>query len=90
MSTKVIAPIGAEVALPTTVETASTIGGQRRIRLVNTAGSNHTVTIVSSDNTVKGSFTMGNHETTIIHKAHTDKVYADNAAVRAVAIEIRD
>jgi len=90
MSTKIITPIGAEIALPTSVETSSTIGGRTRVRIINTAGAHHVVTIVSADDTLKGSFSMANHEVTIIHKAHTDKVYSDSASIKAVAVEIRD
>lgn len=89
---RTIAPLGVEVALGINVGAGSNFNNAQRLRLVNTAGAGtgHLVTIANAAGDTIGSFTINGGETAILSKAPTDLVFAANAAVRAVAIAIKD
>jgi len=81
--------LGTEVALPTTANTATTVGEAQEVRLVHEgANTTHLVTITdgaASPATV-GSFSMTAGQSLVIRKLPTQKIYAANNDIRAVAV----
>jgi len=82
--------LGTEVALPTTSGTATTVGGAVEVRLVHDAGGNQTHLITITDGeaspTTVATFSMTPSESLVIRKLPTQKIYASNDDVRAVAV----
>ena len=82
--------LGIEAALPTTANTATTVGGAVEVRLVHDAQGNttHTVTITDGAATpaTVSSFSITPGESLVIRKLPTEKIYASNDDVRAVKV----
>jgi len=82
--------LGIETALPTTANTATTVGGATELRLIHDAQSNatHLVTILNnaSPAVAVGSFSITPGTSLVIRKDTSFKVYASNAEVRVVAV----
>lgn len=71
-----IRPIGAEVAAPILLGSATTLSNAKVFRAVNTATAAALVTIVDADDNLVGSMTLVAGGSVLIDKTHTDKVYA--------------
>ena len=86
----VFKPITTEAALPTSSGAASNIGSSLAVRLLNTAaaGTEHLVTLEESGGTDIGTFTIEGQQEVIIFKSATDKLFAADAAVMAVGVQI--
>lgn len=82
--------LGQEITLPTTENTATTLSGAVEIRLVHDQGGNttHLVTITDGEATptTVGSFSITPGESLVIRKLPTQKIYASNDDVKAVAV----
>jgi len=82
--------LGQEAALPTTANTATTVNGATEVRILHDAGGNetHLVTITDGEATpaTVASFSMTPGTTIVIRKLPTQKIYAANNDVRAVAV----
>lgn len=82
--------LGTEVALPTSAGTAITVGGATEVRLMHDAQGNtsHLVTITDGQNspTTVATFSMSPAEALVIRKLPTQKIYAGNDDIRAVAV----
>ncbi|MCW4053218.1 MAG: hypothetical protein NWE78_08445 [Candidatus Bathyarchaeota archaeon] len=73
---------GAEVALPVSTGTASSLSEATVVRLVNTDTAAHAVSVVETQGgTGVGSFTMPGGSVEYLEKNPTQCVFADNAAV---------
>ena len=73
---------GAEVALPVSTGTASSLSEATVVRLVNTDTAAHTVSVVETQSgTGVGSFTMPGGSVEYLEKNPTQCVFADNATV---------
>lgn len=79
-------PISEEIAAPTTLETATTVGDVNRVRVVNTTTSNYVLTVLDANDNVIGSMTLVGKEVFTLNKRDSDKVYATNAGVRLTGI----
>lgn len=90
MSDIVFTPTTTEAALGTSSGAASNVGSSEFVRLINSAdsGTEHLVTLEESGGTDIGTFTLGGHESVVIRKASTDKLFAANAAVLACGVHI--
>lgn len=82
--------LGQEAALPTTANTATDVSGASEVRLVHDAQGNttHLVTITDGAATpaTVASFSITPGESVVIRKLPTQKIYASNDDVRAVAV----
>ena len=82
--------LGTEVALPTSAGTAITVSGATEVRLMHDAQGNtsHLVTITDGESspTTVATFSMSPAETLVIRKLPTQKIYAGNDDIRAVAV----
>lgn len=83
-------PITTEAALGTSSGAASNVGSSEFVRLTNTANENteHLVTLEEAGGTDIGTFTLEGHESVIIHKEATDKLFAADAAVVACGVRV--
>tara|TARA_R110002020_G_scaffold294656_1_gene510420 strand:+ start:1938 stop:2225 length:288 start_codon:yes stop_codon:yes gene_type:complete len=83
-------PITTEAALGTDDSGSSNVGTSEFVRLYNSAaaGTEHLVTLNSSDGTDLGTFSLEGLDTVIIRKATTDKLFAANAAVLACGVRV--
>ena len=86
----IFTPKTTEAALGTDDAGSSNISSSEFVRLFNSAaaGTEHLVTLNSSDGTDIGTFSLEGHQSVIIHKASTDKLFAANAAVLACGVEV--
>tara|TARA_R100001443_G_scaffold86740_1_gene93396 strand:- start:273 stop:581 length:309 start_codon:yes stop_codon:yes gene_type:complete len=86
----IFTPKTTEAALGTDDSGSSNIGSSEFVRLYNSAaaGTEHLVTLNSSDGTDLGTFSLEGLDTVIIRKAATDKLFAANAAVKACGVDI--
>ena len=82
--------LGTEIALPTNTGTASTIGGATEVRVMHDAGGNtsHLVSITDGAATpaTVATFSITPGESLVIRKLATQKIFASNDDVRAVAV----
>jgi len=82
--------LGTEIALPVTSGTASTIGGATEVRIFHDAGGNgtHLVSITDGEATptTVATFSIAPSESLVIRKLTTQKIFASNDDVRAVAV----
>lgn len=82
--------LGQEAALPITENTATNINGASEVRLVHDAGGNTTHLITITDGAATpvtvASFSITPGESLVIRKLPTQKIYASNDDVRAVAV----
>ena len=88
-------PTTTQAALGTNTGAASNVGTSEFVRLHNSADANteHLVTLEESTaagGTDIGTFTLGGHESVIIHKESTDKLFAENAAILACGVKVID
>lgn len=74
--------LGAELACPTTVGTATSFAQATVVRLVNTDTSAHLVTLLDSSFQGIGSMTMPAGTVEYLEKNHSDLVLAANAAIK--------
>ena len=86
----IFTPITTEAALGTDDAGSSNVNSSEFVRLHNTAatGTEHLVTLNSSDGTDLGTFSLDGRDTVIIRKNATDKIFAANAAVIACGVKI--
>ena len=86
----IFTPKTTEAALGTDDAGSSNISSSEFVRLYNSAaaGTEHLVTLNSSDGTDLGTFSLEGLDTVIIRKAATDKLFAANAAVTATGVDI--
>tara|TARA_R100001510_G_C7655772_1_gene215132 strand:- start:416 stop:724 length:309 start_codon:yes stop_codon:yes gene_type:complete len=86
----IFTPKTTEAALGTDDAGSSNISSSEFVRLYNSAaaGTEHLVTLNSSDGTDLGTFSLEGLDTVIIRKAATDKLFAANAAVKACGVDI--
>ena len=86
----IFSPITTEAALGTDDAGSSNVGSSEFVRLYNSAaaGTEHLVTLNTSDRTDIGTFSLEGLDTVIIRKASTDKIFAANAAVLACGVTI--
>lgn len=82
--------LGIESALATSTGAASTIGGATEVRLFHDAGGNtiHLVSITDGEATptTVATFSIAPSESVVIRKLATQKLFASNDDVRAVAV----
>ena len=90
MSGIIFTPKTTQAALGTNTGAASNVGTCEFVRLINSAdsGTEHLVTLEESGGTDIGTFTLGGHESVIIQKATTDKLFAADAAVLACGVRV--
>lgn len=83
-------PITTEAALGTSSGASSNISSSEFVRITNTANENteHLVTLEEAGGTDIGTFTLEGHESVIIQKEATDKLFAADAAVKACGVTI--
>ena len=86
----IFTPKTTEAALGTDDSGSSNISSSEFVRLYNSAaaGTEHLVTLNSSDGTDLGTFSLEGLDTVIIRKDATDKLFAANAAVKACGLDI--
>ena len=86
----IFTPTTTQVALGTTDGGSSNVGESNNVRLFNTsdAGTAHVITLNKSDGTDIGTFSLNGHESVIIYKESTDKLFAANSAVVACGVRI--
>jgi len=86
----IFTPITTEAALGTDDSGSSNVGSSEFVRLYNSAaaGTEHLVTLNTSDGTDIGTFSLEGLDTVVIRKASTDKLFAANAAVVACGVTI--
>tara|TARA_R100000234_G_scaffold89938_1_gene58190 strand:+ start:655 stop:963 length:309 start_codon:yes stop_codon:yes gene_type:complete len=86
----IFTPKTTEAALGTDDAGSSNVGSSEFVRLYNSAaaGTEHLVTLNSSDGTDLGTFSLEGLDTVIIRKDATDKLFAANAAVKACGVDI--
>ena len=86
----IFTPKTTEAALGTDDSGSSNISSSEFVRLYNSAaaGTEHLVTLNSSDGTDLGTFSLEGLDTVIIRKDATDKLFAANAAVKACGVDI--
>ena len=78
---------GAEAALGTNTAGANIFSNARLVRVVNTTGNAHLVTLVASvGGSVVGSFTLAGGDSVELEKEPLQGVFAANAGVKASAI----
>jgi hypothetical protein len=82
--------LGVEAALTTSASTASTIGGATEVRVFHAAGGNtpHLVSITDGEAspTTVATFSITPGESLVIRKLTTQKMFAANTDVKAVAV----
>ena len=83
-------PTTTEAALGVNTGAASDIGTTEFVRLFNSAaaGTEHLVTLEESGGTDIGTFSLEGHESVIIKKNPTDKLFAADAAVLACGVRV--
>jgi hypothetical protein len=81
-------PLIAEIAAPTTATLASNVTASRVVRAVNTTETPYLVTIFGPANGGEDSatLTLTAWESVIIPKNGTDKIFAENAAIKLTGI----
>ena len=78
---------GSEAALGTNTAGANAFSNARLVRVVNTTGNAHLVTLVASvGGSTLGSFTLPGGETVELEKEPLQGIFAANAGVKAAAI----
>ncbi len=82
---------GENRAAGTGTGTSSDVEGATEVRWYSDAatGTNYTITVTKSDNTVIGSIRVNGTDTGILVKSATDKIYASNAAVLLSPVNTR-
>ena len=87
---EIFTPITTEAALGTSSGAASNVGSSEFVRLYNSAAAatEYLVTLEESGGTDIGTFSLEGLDTTIIRKNATDKLFAENAAVKACGVAI--
>jgi|TARA_R100000084_G_C4526218_1_gene89060 hypothetical protein len=90
MSNIIFTPTTTQAALGTNTGAASNVGSSEFVRLINSGDVNteYLVTLEESGGTDIGTFTLGGHESVIIRKAKTDKLFAENAAILACGVSV--
>lgn len=82
--------LGIEAVLATSTGAASTIGGATEVRLFHDAGGNTTHLVSITDGAVSpttvATFSIAPSESLVIRKLATQKIFASNADVKAVAV----
>ena len=88
----IFTPITTQAALGTSTGAASNISSSEFVRLINSGDVNteYLVTLEVAGGTDLGTFTLGGHESVIIHKESTDKLFAENAAILACGVKVID
>ena len=88
----IFTPITTQAALGTSTGAASNISSSQFVRLINSGDVNteYLVTLELAGGTDLGTFTLGGHESVIIHKEPTDQLFASNAAVLACGVKVID
>ena len=83
-------PTTTEAALGANTGAASDISTSEFVRLFNSAaaGTEHLVTLEESGGTDIGTFSLEGHESIIIKKNPTDKLFAADAAVLACGVRV--
>ena len=86
----IFTPKTTEAALGTSTGAASNVGSSEFVRLHNTAatGTEYLVTLEEAGGDDLGTFTLGGHESVIIRKHTTDKLWAANVAVLACGVDV--
>tara|TARA_R100001594_G_scaffold145441_3_gene195647 strand:- start:6878 stop:7156 length:279 start_codon:yes stop_codon:yes gene_type:complete len=86
----IFTPITTQAALGTNDAGSSNISSSKIVRLFNSAaaGTEHLVTLNKSDGTDIGTFSLEGHESVIIYKEESDKLFAADAAVLACGVRI--
>ena len=86
----IFTPKTTEAALGTDDSGSSNVGSSEFVRLYNSAaaGTEHLVTLEESGGTDIGTFSLEGHESVIIQKESTDKLFAANAAVLACGVAV--
>ena len=79
-------PITQEIAAPTTNGTATTVSGADIVRVTDTSGNHHVLTVLDSNDNIIGSMTLGKGEVFILKKRESDKIFASNSNVRLTRI----
>ena len=78
---------GAEAALCANTGAANIFSNARLVRVVNTTGNAHLVTLVASvGGAVVGSFTLAGGDSVELEKEPLNGVFAANAAVKGAAV----
>ena len=88
----IFTPITTDAACGTDDSGSSNVSSSEFIRLHNTAaaGTEHLVTLNTSDGTDIGTFSLDGLDTVIIQKEPSDKVHAANAAVLVCGVRVVD
>ena len=86
----IFTPTTAQAALGTDDGASSNVGTSAYVRLFNSAaaGTEHLVTLNNSAGTDLGTFSLEGHESVIIQKNPTDKLFAADAAVLACGVRV--
>jgi len=80
--------LGTEATLATSAGSASNFGNAKEVRLFHDAGGNatHLVTITNAAGTTVATFSMAPSDSIVISKEPTQKIFASNDDIRAVAV----
>ena len=83
-------PITTEASLGTDTAGASNISSSEFVRIFNTSNvdTEHLVTLEEAGGTDIGTFTLGGHQSVIIQKEATDKLFAAHGSVKACGVTI--
>jgi len=79
-------PITTEIAAPTTSGTATTVSGADIVRVVDTSGNHHVLTLLNANDETIGTMTLAKGEVFLLKKREDDKVFASNANVRLTRV----
>ena len=83
-------PITTQAALGTSSGASSNVSSSEFVRLFNSAaaGTEHLVTLEEAGGTDIGTFSLEGHESVVIQKEATDKLFAADAAVLACGVTL--
>jgi len=79
-------PITTEIAAPTTSGSATTVSGADIVRVTDTSGNHHVLTLLNANDETIGTLTLGKGEIFLLRKREDDKVFAANSSVRLTRV----
>jgi len=79
-------PITTEIAAPTTSGTATTVSDADIVRVTDTSGNHHVLTLLNANDETIGTMTLAKQEVFLLEKRPSDKVFTSNSNVRLTRI----
>ena len=81
--------LGSEAAMGTSTTNGSNFSGATNVRVFNSTGAAHLVSVETSANSLIGTLTVPGGASVIVEKDQTDEIFAAKAGVLGVGVAVR-